>query len=271
MDFNSQVPFGKTGLMVSRIGLASGYGVPAAGIEKACHEYGVNYLYISPLLNLGSMIQAVRNLAPGHRDELVIVLARPYFGGFGGWRLESFVDRWLNKLGLDWIDLILQDVRKLYSPKLMDRLDQLRESGKVRFVGISSHDRPLIGRILRGEVEVPADFCHFRYNAVHTGAEEDIFPHLPSGDRPGMVVYTATCWSKLLKPKLMPPGESPLTAADCYRFVLSNPDVNVCLTAPATAEQMEENFIDLKKGPLNVDEMEKIRRIGKYVYGGKKR
>jgi hypothetical protein len=37
MDFKERVPFGRTGLMVSRIGLASGYGVPAAAIEKAFH------------------------------------------------------------------------------------------------------------------------------------------------------------------------------------------------------------------------------------------
>ena len=32
MDFKERVPLGRTGLMVSRIGLASGYGVPAAAI-----------------------------------------------------------------------------------------------------------------------------------------------------------------------------------------------------------------------------------------------
>jgi hypothetical protein len=82
MDFKERVPFGRTGLMVSRIGLASGYGAPAAAIEKTSHEYGINYLYVSPLLNLGNMVQAIRNLGPSHRDELCIVLARPFFGGF---------------------------------------------------------------------------------------------------------------------------------------------------------------------------------------------
>ena len=89
MDLKKRVPFGMTGLMVSRIGLASGYGVPAAAIEKAFHEYGINYLYISPILNLSNMVKAIGNLAPGHRDELIIVLARPFFGGFGGRRLEK--------------------------------------------------------------------------------------------------------------------------------------------------------------------------------------
>jgi aryl-alcohol dehydrogenase-like predicted oxidoreductase len=267
MNFTERVPLGRTGLRVSRMGLASGYGAPAAAIESAYHDYGINYLYVSPLLHLGSMTEAVRSLAPAHRDDLMIVLARPYFGGLGGWRLESFVERWLARLGLEWIDLILQDVRKPYSPRLRDLLDQLRQSGKVRHVGLSSHDRLLIGRLIRRETQIPADWCHIRYNAVHTGAEKDIFCHLSSGDRPGMVVFTATCWRKLLKPKLMPPGEEPLTAADCYRFVLSHPDVDVCLTAPATMRQMEDNFTALEKGPLDEGEMERVRRIGRHIYG----
>lgn len=267
MDFKERVPFGRTGLMVSRIGLASGYGVPAAAIEKASHEYGINYLYVSPFLNLGNMVQAIRNLAPSHRDELCIVLARPFFWGFGGFRLESFVERWLKKLKLEWADLLFQDVRKPPSHKLTDRVQRLKDSGKVRFLGMSSHERPLLGKIARGAVKALVDFFHVRYNAVHTGAEQDVFPHLPQENRPGIVIFTATCWRKLLKPKLMPAGERPLAAADCYRFVLSHPDVNVCLTAPSTAAQMEDNLKALDAGPLDEEEMARVRRIGKHIYG----
>jgi len=263
MDFKERVPFGRTGLMVSRMGLASGYGVPAAAIEKAFHEYGINYLYVSPILNLGNMVQAIRNLAPSHRDELCIVLARPIFRSF---RLESYLERWLKKLELEWVDLLFQDL-KAPSQKLTDRVQRLKDGGKVRFLAMSSHNRPLLGKIASGEVKAPVDFFHVRYNAVHTGAEQEVFPYLPQENRPGTVVFTATCWRKLLKPKLMPAGERPLAAADCYRFVLSNPDVNVCVTGPSTAAQMEDNFKALDAGPLDEEEMARVRRIGKHIYG----
>ncbi len=177
--------------MVSRMGLASGYGVPAAAIEKAFHEYGINYLYVSPLLNLRNMVRAIRNLAPGRRDELCIVLARPLFGGF---RLERFVERWLKKLELEWVDLLFQGMSKPLSEKLTDRVQRLKDSGKLRFLGVSSHERPLFGKIARGAVQAPVDFFHVRYNAVHTGAEQDVFPHMPQENRPGIVIFTATCW-----------------------------------------------------------------------------
>jgi len=263
MDFKERVPFGRTGLMVSRIGLASGYGVPTAAIEKAFHEYGVNYFYLS-FLKRDKMVRAIRNLAPGHRDELRIVLAWPAFAGL---LLQNFVERWLRKLKIEQADLMaLQDLRKPPGQKLVDRVHRLRDSGKVRFVGMSSHERPLFGKIARGELKAPVDFLQIRYNAVHPGAEQDIFPHLPQANRPGIVIFTATCWGKLLKPKLMPAGERPLAPADCYRFVLSHPDVDVCVTGPTTAAQMEDNLKALDAGPLGEEEMARVRRIGKHIY-----
>lgn len=263
MDFRERVPLGRTGMMVSRLGLASGYGVPTAAIEKAFHEYGVNYLYLS-MLRRGRMARAICNLAPHHRDDMCIVLAKP----FGRLSTEKFVDRWLRKLGIDHIELlILQEQRKVPGPKLTESISRLRESGKVRFICMSSHDRPFVGRMVRGEEEAPVDVFQIRYNAVHTGAEQDICPHLPPDNRPGIVVFTATCWGRLLKPKFMPVGESPPAPADCYRFVLSHPDMDVCVTGPSTAEQMEENLKALDAGPLDEEEMARIRRIGEHIYG----
>ena len=205
MDFRQRVAFGGTGLMVSRIGLASGYGVPTAAIEKAFHEYGVNYLWAS-FLKRGHMVRAIRDLAPRHRDELCIVL--PKWPIFGGGSLQRFAERWLKKLKIEQIDLmVLQDRRKPLSQKLVDGVRQLKESGKVRFVGMSSHERPFFGKIARGEVTAPVDFFQVRYNAVHAEAERDILPHLPQENGPGIVVFTATCWGKLFRPKLMPAGE----------------------------------------------------------------
>jgi len=91
VDFREHVPFGRTGLMVSRMGLAGGYGVPTAAIERAFHEYGINYFYLSFLLR-GKAIRAIRHLVPRHRDELRIVL--PKWPVFGGRFFQRFVHRW---------------------------------------------------------------------------------------------------------------------------------------------------------------------------------
>jgi aryl-alcohol dehydrogenase-like predicted oxidoreductase len=243
--------------------LASGYGIPTAAIEKAFHEYGINYLWLSVFMP-GGMPQAIRNIAPSRRDDMRIVLAWPAFAGF---YLQKYVERWLRKLKIEQVDLVvLQGQRKPPNQNFLDRVHRLKSSGKTRFVGMSSHRRTLFGRIDRGEVQAPLDFYQIRYNAVHTGAEQDVFPHLPQDNRPGIVIFTATCWGKLLNPKHMPAGEKPPAPADCYRFVLSNPAVDVCVTGPSTAEQMEANLKALKAGPLDEEEMARMRRIGKHIY-----
>jgi hypothetical protein len=111
------------------------------------------------------------------------------------------------------------------------------------------------------------DIFHTRYNAAHRGAETDIFPKLSPDDRPGIVTYTATCWRKLLKSSLAPPGEQPARGSDCYRFVLSNPDVDVCMTGPKDREQMREALATIELGPLNEEEMARMRRLGDAVRG----
>jgi len=43
--------------------------------------------------------------------------------------------------------------------------------------------------------------------------------------------------------------------------------VNVCLTGPSTAAQVDENLKALEAGPLDEEEMVRVRRIGKHIYG----
>ena len=81
-----------------------------------------------------------------------------------------------------------------------------------------------------------------------------------------MVCYTATRWGTLIDPSNTPAGLRTPTAVDCYRFVLSNPAVDVCLTGPKTAEQMEANLKTLELGPLSGEEMQWMRKVGDNVH-----
>jgi aryl-alcohol dehydrogenase-like predicted oxidoreductase len=74
-------------------------------------------------------------------------------------------------------------------------------------------------------------------------------------------------WGKLLRPKKMPTGEPPLSAAECYRFALSHPAVDVCMMGAKTQEELRQNLGVLEQGPLSEREMERVRRIGEHLYG----
>ena len=265
MDFQEKTTLGRTGLKVSRLGLASGYGVPATAVEKAFREHGVNYFFWGNPRRKG-MGEGLKALVKTDRDNLVIALQTyDHWGPF----IQGGVEKGLKALGTDHADvLVLGWFNHPPKGRLLENALKLKEQGKVRFLAMSGHERKTFGSMAE-DPNSPVDVYMIRYNAVHTGAETDIFPHLPQDDqrRPGVTIYTATCWKKLLKPGNMPSGEKPLTAAECYRFVLSNPNVDLTLFAPNNEEQMLEGLTALKQGPFADLDMARARKIGKHIHG----
>lgn len=264
MDFHEPRTLGRTGLKVGRLGVASAYGAPAAAFEEA-FERGCNYFYWGSLRRAG-MAQAIKNLCGrGRRDDLVIVIQS--YARIPAW-METFGNRALKSLGLEFADVLLLGWHnRRPSERLLARALALKEKGRFRFLGLSGHNRKLFPELAR---EGLGDIFHVRYNAAHRGAETEVFPALEAlapADRPGLVTYTATRWGQLLQQRHMPPGEPAPVAADCYRFVLSQAAVDVCMTGPKDLLQMREALRALDLGPLNEAELARLRRIGDYLRG----
>jgi predicted aldo/keto reductase-like oxidoreductase len=264
MIFDEKTVLGKTGLKVGRLGIASGYWAPAKAIEEA-FERGCNYLTWGTFVKGYSphMRQALRNiLAKGQRDRLVLAMFSYAHQAF---LTEHFFRKGLKAAGIDYADvLLLGGFYRRPSRRIIDGALRLKENGLVRFLGISSHKRLLLAGLLN---EKAFDVFHVRYNAVHRGAETEIFSLLPEAHRPGIVSFTGTAWGKLLNPGIMPAGERLPTAVDCYRFVLSNPAVDVCMAGPRTIGQTKQNLEILQQGPMTDEELARMRRIGDHIYG----
>ena len=253
---------GRTGLKVGPLGVGCGYGGSEKAFEEA-FERGCNYFCMDNRRKGAAMVRAIKNICQrGGRDELVIVL-QSYVRSAG--MMESRFQKGLRSLGLEAADVMILGARsRPPSARLMERALAMKERGLFRFLGLSGHNRSLFPRLAAGG---DFDLFHVRYNAAHRGAEEEVFPHLGEGeDRPGLATYTATRWGALLKPRRMPPGQNPPPAADCYRFVLSQEAVDVCLTGPRNLAQMREALQALELGPLEAQEMERMRRIGDHVH-----
>jgi aryl-alcohol dehydrogenase-like predicted oxidoreductase len=259
-NFSEKVPLGRTGLMVSRLGIGSSYGVPERACLKA-FEKGVNYFFWGSVRTRG-MGAALRQIARRDRDDLVFVLQ--CYARKPKWIRRS-IERGLKKARMDTADILLLGWHD-HAPNeaIIETALRLKEEGKFRYLGISGHQRPLFQRFIE---DGTFDVFHMRYNAAHRGAEREIFPYLPAEDAPGIVSFTNTRWGDLLKAKNMPDGESPITAADCYRFSLSNDHVQVAITGPKNEKEMDDALSILDTSPLSEDESKRLRRIGDHVHG----
>jgi len=264
MPFSDPSTLGRTHLKVGRLGISSSFGAPAAAYEAA-FERGCNYFTWGTFIRgrSGPMRAAIRNItAAGLRNDLVVGMLTY---AHHAWLTEHFFVKGLEAAGLEYADVLLLGWFPKRPPqKVIDGALKLKQKGLVRFIGLTSHNRKLFPELAE---EGLFDVFHIRYNAAHRGAETETFPHLAGDDRPGVVSFTATDWRKLLGKRKLPPGERPLTAAQCYRFVLSHPAVDVCMMGAKTMDQMQENLAVLDQGPLTEAEMERVRMIGKVVYG----
>lgn len=256
MDFNQPGELGRTGLSVGPLGLGGGYGAPAAAFEEA-FERGCNYFYWCS--RKSGMAGAIRNLcAAGQREKLVIAV-QSYSRSAA--YMESSLRKALRQLGIDRADVFtIGWHNRAPARRLVDKAMDLRERCLVGRVGMTGHNRLLFPQMA---ATGNFDLFHIRYNAAHRGAETEAFPSLTDL---GVVTYTATRWGHLLDPKRMPPGLEPPSAADCYRFVMSNPAVDVCLTGPKNIDHMRQALAALDQGPMSEDELERMRTIGDHVH-----
>jgi aryl-alcohol dehydrogenase-like predicted oxidoreductase len=243
-----------------RLGLATNYGINGEDVEWAL-ENGVNYIFWTP--NARRVTASLKAALKRNRESFILA-SGPTTGYFGG-SIKRSCDRLLKALETEYLDvfqLFWLGRASIWTSSTIDALISLRESGKVRAIGVSIHDRKRAGKLAG---DSPLDMLMVRYNAAHTGAEQDIFPHLAKR-KPAIIAYTATRWRGLLKRPRDWSGPV-MTASDCYRFCLSSPHVDIVLTGPKTRKQLQENLSELRdKGPLLEEENSWIRNYGQIVY-----
>ena len=264
-DFLDRIEIGRTGMTSARLGIGSTFDAPASVIGSA-FDRGINYLYWGTVRQ-PEFAKAVVNLSKQHRDELILTI-QSYSKDPS--TIEDEVDEALKSGNIDNVDfLLLGNHSEVPDDTYVELLERMRKKGKVRFMSLSSHNRPMLPTLLDqySEGESPYDLLMLRYNAVHRGAEKDLFPFVSEASHPTICAYTATRWTHLLDPAKMPAGEAPVSARDCYRYSLSHPAVDMVLCGPANAEQMDQAIAALERGPIEPEERERIERIGTHLYG----
>ena len=259
---------------VFRMGIAGNYGIDSSDVKWAA-EHGANYWVWGS--SFKKVTAGIKEVIRKDREKNVVALLG---WGFFGWQVRQSVEKALWKLHTDYLDVFKLGWlgrTSTYSQGVIDSLLKLKQEGKIKAIGTSIHDRKRAGKLA---LDSELDLLMIRYNAKHTGAEEDIFPHLKKRN-PSVISYTALAWQQLIKPMKdleMPPWPGnkeeaeipPLTPELCYRFVLSNPHVHLVLTGPKNREQLMMNFRAIQQGALTPEELDWIREYGKLIKSKKK-
>jgi aryl-alcohol dehydrogenase-like predicted oxidoreductase len=253
----SPVRLGRTSLEVVPLGVASAYGVRGRDVERA-FERGVNFFYWGSM-RTPDFGAALRRIGAKGRDRMRVVI-QSYARWPGG--LGSALEKALRATGLDHADVLLLGWWNL-PPRdaILDAAADLVRKGRARSVMVSCHHRPTFVQLAK---DPRVDHLMIRYNAAHPGADRDVFPLLPAA-RPGIVTYTTTSWGQLLDPARIPAGERVPTSTDCYRFSLSNPQIDACWAGPKNGAELDQALAALDAGPMTEEELAWMRRVGVHV------
>ena len=260
-----QRTLGATGRRVGAIGLGSSYGLSGRDVERA-FERGIDF-FLWGSLRRGDFGSGLREVARKDRARATIAI-QTY--SRAAWAIPGSLERALRYLRTDYVDFLgLAWWQSPPPPRIVERALRLRDEGKVRHLMISCHERPTFARLIDdGRYEA----LMVRYNAAHPGPEREVFPYVAAAPkRPGVIAFTATRWGTLLDPRVVPGGERVPGAGDCYRFALSHRDVDMCLSGPANAAQLDDALAAMDAGPMSDEELAWMRRVGAAVRDGARR
>ena len=184
---------GRTGLQVSVIGygaspLGNEFGTadPKEGI-RAVHyaiERGINYFDVSPYYGRTLAETRLGEALAGRRDRVILAtkMGRYDVGqfDFSAGRVVQSVEESLRRLQTDFVDVFqIHDLEYGRKDQIIGEtlpaMFRLKESGKVRFVGITGYPLGIL-RDVAGAVEVDTILTYCRYNLMDRGMDDVLTP-----------------------------------------------------------------------------------------------
>jgi predicted aldo/keto reductase-like oxidoreductase len=142
---------GRTGAMVSDISVGSGSstgGRQTVDVVREAIDRGINYFDTAPDYAEAGSENRFGEAMQGVRDQMFLAtkFCRPTGHLFPGHRVEDYmeaVNASLRRLRTDWVDLVhihsCDSLERLMDENAHEAFDRLRQQGKVRFLGLSTH------------------------------------------------------------------------------------------------------------------------------------
>jgi aryl-alcohol dehydrogenase-like predicted oxidoreductase/HEAT repeat protein len=248
-------PLGRTGMTIAPLAISGVNGLSPAALRQA-HEAGVDLFFWEP--QHAELTRFLRE-SPRRRHELSIA-AGTYHASPAA--IAADVDTALRRLRTDHLDIFLLfwvRSRARLSDDALACLERLKAAGKIRAAGFSTHHRDIACEAIATQ---PWDVIMTRHSAAHPGAEEAFLPQAAARGV-GVLTFSALCYGRLLEAS---PDRPPPSAADCYRYSLSQPGVTACISAPQRYRELVENLTILDAPALEPAALDELRAHGSWVH-----
>lgn len=267
---------GRTDWRVSDTVLGAGRlrGDEAWKIVKTAFERGVNYVDTAPdYSTAGSELAVGRALREIPRDQ--IFLATKFCTPIGHLpegtpvaRYEEVVHESLARLGTDYVDLVhvhsCDEVGRLMDPNVHEAFDRLKQAGKVRFLGVSTHTPRLV------EVASRA-IDSGRFDVMMLAYHHGIWPLLPAiidraHDEQDMGIVAMKTLKGAKHRNLESFHDANSYAQAALKWVHENPKVSCAVISFFEMQHVDE-YLFASGGRLAQSDREILRRYDRAIVG----
>ncbi len=278
------VPFGRTGIMVSRLGFGcmrlpydEKDGVKVFNTEKSVQmlhramELGVNYFDTAPYYCDKESEVIVGKALKGRRDKVYLSTKNPIENDSGD-DFQKRLETSLLKLDTDYIDfyhfwginLETYDTKIDVKDGPLSRALKLKEQGLIRHISFSFHDdaENLVKILQRGKGIFSSVLC--QYNLLDRSNEEGMALAREQGL--GVVVMGPVGGGRLGAPSQvirdLLPGKVESSAEVAMRFVFNNKNVHIALSGMENIAMLEENSrLASNIQPLSQEEQQRVESM----------
>jgi len=273
-----QVPFGKTGLNVSKLGIGLseiGFNLTMSDTEQAANvinsalDAGINFLDTAACYDISE--EMIGATVASRRDEFVLATKAGHYlprGDGEDWTAElvtSSIERSLERMKTDHVDIVQLHsctVDVLEKGDVIRAIQDAKAAGKTRFIGYSGDNENAEWAVESGLF----DTLQTSFNLVDQGARHKI---LPGAEKQGMGViikrpignavwgaaqdpqpyshipeYTAEYYARAQT--MLQDGELPSEPEDriltAMGFTYAHPEVDVCIIGTQRPAHMASNI-----------------------------
>ncbi|MFK7915820.1 MAG: aldo/keto reductase [Pseudomonadales bacterium] len=269
-------PLGKTGLMVSDVSIGSTRLHQNAEPEKflnAMLDRGVNYIDASP--DYAPQSEVIIKAGLAGRDRSKLVIASKFCTGEGHVRQGSDVADYINaiegcltRMGTDYIDVAhihsCDSTDRLMDDNVHEAFDRLKQQGKVRFMGVSTHT-PNLETVANTAID--SGRFDVMMLAYHHGAWPNQVNIIERAAQAGMgIVAMKTLKGAKHKGLAEFRPESDTYAQAAFKWVLSNPNVANLVVSVYENQHMDE-YLFASGQAMTVDDIAVLEKYDQLIAG----